>query len=498
MASRRLRAFKRWMKSQSIDSGDALRFTDDPSLGIAVRALRDLREGDVVAAIPKAACLTVRTGGASSLVEAAGLEGSLGLSVALMYERSLGASSPWAGYLQLLPEEECLPMVWTLDEVDGLLRGTELHKTVREDKALIYDDWKESILPLLDSGPLKLKPEFFGPEQYFAARSLVASRSFEIDEYHGSGMVPLADLFNHKTGAEDVHFTNVSSHGESDDDSDYGDDYPDADITEDGNGQLIQDLDTNSHGNMDMECPPVSKEDPAVLEMILLKDVKAGDEVYNTYGTLGNAALLHRYGFTEENNPYDIVNIDIELVLEWSNSLFSNRHSRARVAMWRKLNYSGCVSQDSEYFEISYKGEPQLELMILLYMMLLPDDAYNILDLAVSTEQDYNLDMLLSEKDELREAPTSELSKDLLVTEGVCKALLELANIREGLYGPNSIRDDIEALNMCRCSEDRKLYYTLILRVCERKILEKLRRYASFKVEAFGRKKGFTRRDIRK
>ncbi|KAI6699985.1 hypothetical protein NL676_014309 [Syzygium grande] len=470
MASRRLRAFKRWMKSQSIDSGDALRFTDDPSLGIAVRALRDLREGDVVAAIPKAACLTVRTGGASSLVEAAGLEGSLGLSVALMYEKSLGASSPWAGYLQLLPEAECLPMVWTLDEVDGLLRGTELHKTVREDKALIYDDWKD----------------------------LVASRSFEIDEYHGSGMVPLADLFNHKTGAEDVHFTNVSSHGESDDDSNYGDDYPDADITEGGNGQLIQDLDMNSHGNMDMECPPVTKEDPAVLEMILIKDVKAGDEVYNTYGTLGNAALLHRYGFTEENNPYDIVNIDIELVLEWSNSLFSNRHSRARVAMWRKLNYSGCVSQDSEYFEISYKGEPQLELIILLYVMLLPDDAYNILDLAASTEQDYNLDMLLSEKDELREAPTSELSKDLLVTEGVCKALLELANIRERLYGPNSIRDDIEALNMCCCSEDRKLYYTLILRVCERKILEKLRRYASFKVEAFGRKKGFTSRDIRK
>lgn len=213
---------------------------------------------------------------------------------------------------------------------------------------------------------------------------------------------------------------------------------------------------------------------------------------------MGNAALLHRYGFTEENNPYDIVNIDIELVLEWSNSLFSNRHSRARVAMWRKLNYCGCISQDSEYFEISYKGEPQLELIILLYMMLLPDDAYNILDLAASTEQDYNLDMLLSEKDELREAPTSELSKDLLVTEGVCKALLELANIRERLYGPNSIRDDIEALNMCCCSEDRKLYYTLILRVCERKILEKLRRYASFKVEAFGRKKGFTRRDIRK
>lgn len=372
---------------------------------------------------------------------------------------------------------------------------------MREDKALVYDDWKECILPLLDSGPLKLDPEYFGPEQYFAAKSLISSRSFEIDAYHGFGMVPLADLFNHKTGAEDVHITSVSSHHESDDDSDddsnNGNDYSDADISDDGNGQLSQDLDKNSHGDMDMECPPVPEEEPTVLEMILIKDVKAGDEVYNTYGNMGNAALLHRYGFTEENNPYDIVNIDIELVLEWSNSLFSNRHSRARVGMWRRLNYSGCVSQDSEYFEISYDGEPQLELIILLYIMLLSDDAYHILDLAASTEQDYNLDMLLSEKEKLQEAPTPELSKDLMVTEGVCKALLELADIRERLYGPNSIRDDNEALNTCRCSEDRKLYYTLILRVCERRILEKLRRYASLKVEAFGRKKGFTRRDIR-
>ncbi|KAF8011716.1 hypothetical protein BT93_I0002 [Corymbia citriodora subsp. variegata] len=371
-------------------------------------------------------------------------------------------------------------------------------QTLREDKALIYDDWKECILPLLNSGPFKLDPEYFGPEHYFAAKSLISSRSFEIDEYHGSGMVPLADLFNHKTGAEDVHFTTVSSHNESKDDSDNGNDFADADMSEDGNGQLSQDLDTNSHGNMDMECHSMTDEDPTVLEMILIKDVKAGDEVYNTYGNLGNAALLHRYGFTEENNPYDIVNIDIELVLEWSNSLFSNRHSRARVGMWRRLNYSGCVSQDSEYFEISYNGEPQLEMIMLLYIMLLSDDAYHILDLAVFTEQDYNLDMLLLEKEKLQEAPTSELSKDLLVTEGVCKALLELADIRERLYGPNSIRDDIEALKKCNCSEDRKLYYTLILRVCERRILEKLRKYALFKVEAFGSKKGFMRRDVRK
>ncbi|KAE9449748.1 hypothetical protein C3L33_18352, partial [Rhododendron williamsianum] len=66
---------------------------------------------------------------------------------------------------------------------------------LKEDMALVYEDWKECILPLLASDSFELNPDFFGVEQYFAAKSLIASRSFEIDDYHGFGMVPLADLF---------------------------------------------------------------------------------------------------------------------------------------------------------------------------------------------------------------------------------------------------------------------------------------------------------------
>lgn len=65
---------------------------------------------------------------------------------------------------------------------------------MKTDKSLVYEDWKECILPLIESGTLKLDPKHFGPEQYFYAKSLVASRSFQIDGFHGFGMVPLADL----------------------------------------------------------------------------------------------------------------------------------------------------------------------------------------------------------------------------------------------------------------------------------------------------------------
>ncbi|CAK9133198.1 unnamed protein product [Ilex paraguariensis] len=481
MATRRMRAFKRWMKSQSVECSDALDLIDDDLEGISVRTVCDLHEGDLVATIPKRSCLTIKTSGARRLIEDAGLEGYLGLSVSLMYERSLGEKGPWFEYFQLLPESECIPLMWTLDEVDSLLSGTELHKIVKEDKALIYEDWKECILPLTASAPLVLNPDYFGVEQYLAAKSLIASRSFEIDNYHGFGMVPLADLFNHKTGAEDVHFTSVSSQFQDDDgaDDNNNDDYHNTD--DDKPRTQNSCLREHFSNGCDMDSSSTLRDDPTVLEMVIVKDVKAGSEVFNTYGFVGNAALLHRYGFTEPDNPYDIVNLDLELVLQWSSSLFSNRHSRMRLSLWRKMDYSGCVSQNSEYFEISFVGEPQVELLVLLYIILLPEEACDELGLLASTVENSkkSKSSLLLEKGNILFAKCSKLSKNLLLTKDVCNALLSLADIRESCYELNSVEDDIKAMNTCCPIKERKLYHSLMLRASERRILEKLRSYAS-------------------
>lgn len=67
-------------------------------------------------------------------------------------------------------------------------------QAVKQDKTILCEDWRECIEPLILSGEWKLDRDNFGVEQYFSAKSLVSSRSFEIDDYHGYGMVPLADL----------------------------------------------------------------------------------------------------------------------------------------------------------------------------------------------------------------------------------------------------------------------------------------------------------------
>ncbi|ONI14599.1 hypothetical protein PRUPE_4G288100 [Prunus persica] len=532
-SSRRVRAFKRWMKREGIECSDALDLRDEGvEIGISVSALAHLKEGDVVARIPKLTCLTTRTTAARDIISAAAagegeeescLGGLAGLAVALMYERSLGERSRWAPYLELLnKEEESLPLVWSADEVEQLLAGTELEGTVKEDKGVMWKEWMESIEPTLllqmhplDAAAVEFDPSFFGFGDYLAARTLISSRSFQIDEFHGVGMVPLADLFNHKTGAEDVHLmtsphksesnttqennesdttsTSISAihdddmsasitvdEGEGDDSGGEGDN-GDRDNSEGGDDDDSDDYgdgDSDDYGDGDGDGDDSDGDD---LEMTMVKDVKLGAEVFNTYGSLGNAALLHRYGFTEPDNPYDIVNIDLELILQWSSSLFSGQHRRARLSLWKRLDYSGCVTHNSEYFEVSFNGEPEIEMLVLLYIMLLPHDAYYKMDLALATAGSSSkpMDIIFSDKSEKLCHKTGLLSEDLLLTKSLCNALLSLADMRDSLYGTNSIEDDIEALGRCCCLSDKKLYHSLMLRISERRILQKLKMYAA-------------------
>jgi len=65
------------------------------------------------------------------------------------------------------------------------------------------------------------------------------------------------------------------------------------------------------------------------------------------------------------------------------------------------------------------------------------------------------------------------MSKKSLLPKRVCDAL-SLADMRESLYGLNSLEDDIEALERCSLARERKLYHSLVLRINERKILQKL------------------------
>ncbi|KAJ0246818.1 N-lysine methyltransferase [Hirschfeldia incana] len=372
-------------------------------------------------------------------------------------------------------------MSWTLSCLE--LRFTR--QDVKEDRVLVHEDWEENIVPLTSLLPENVDPGSFGIREYLAAKSLIASRSFEIDDYHGWGMVPLADLFNHKTGEEDVHFTAELPHGESDSEPDETDNSTDEDEPSTKNSaspeQSLEGENTDEETieeEEEEETTPMLQDDVSSLEMIMVKNVPAGAEVYNTYGLIGNAALLHRYGFTELDNLYNIVNIDLDLVTEWSTSSYTTQYTRARLALFRKLGYN------SDYFEVSPTGESETELLMLLNILLLPDDAYNKLDLALTGDcisKEGREITIGKHKVVLGESCSS--SDVLLTDDGVCEALLAIVDKRESLYGTSSsLEEDVVRLGSCVLPKDRRLYHSLVLRVSERRILEKLRSYVREKV----------------
>lgn len=100
----------------------------------------------------------------------------------------------------------------------------------------------------------------------------------------------LIPRFNHKTGAEDVHFTSISSHliPESDEEENLKNDLyeyvgnPEDNLVSEeyensGSGEQSTLSVLSTEGSSSV--PSAFGDDPTILEMIMVKDVKSGTEV---------------------------------------------------------------------------------------------------------------------------------------------------------------------------------------------------------------------------
>lgn len=119
----------------------------------------------------------------ADLIEEEELGGGLGLVFAVAYELAAGAASPWAGYLASLPEREYVPFFWA-DEELAELAGTELQDKPQADRQLAREDYDAHVAPLLARHPKRLPAISY--ELFSRAASLVASRAFGVDDWHGA------------------------------------------------------------------------------------------------------------------------------------------------------------------------------------------------------------------------------------------------------------------------------------------------------------------------
>ncbi|KAJ3355206.1 hypothetical protein HDU83_003783 [Entophlyctis luteolus] len=201
---------------------------DVDSQSFSVRSNKTLiRDGTVLAQIPKIACLSKRNCAIADLIESEQLTGTLALTLAVFYERhrrkqissqpdgEYFSESPWQPYLDILPRNAPLPLFYE-PALCTLLEATDVD--VEGYRAAIARDFSDHILPilvkhreLLDTGrnddsdvQLNGDDEAVWLARYMHASSIVSSRAFHVDMWHGDALVPLADLFDH-SGHEDVH-----------------------------------------------------------------------------------------------------------------------------------------------------------------------------------------------------------------------------------------------------------------------------------------------------
>eukprot|EP00746_Dinoflagellata_sp_MGD_P023539 gnl/MRDRNA2_/MRDRNA2_155166_c0_seq1.p1 gnl/MRDRNA2_/MRDRNA2_155166_c0~~gnl/MRDRNA2_/MRDRNA2_155166_c0_seq1.p1 ORF type:complete len:497 (+),score=111.48 gnl/MRDRNA2_/MRDRNA2_155166_c0_seq1:85-1491(+) len=122
-----------------------------------------------------------------------------------MLEAAKGGNSSWAGWIAAMPWETTrnLPLQWAISDV-AMLKGTELDSMPQDhNRKLQAHEWRSVIKPLIDRVVTNHPTAFFDvrrlrEENYYEALALVRTRGVQTLT-DVKIMVPLLDLFNHKS-----------------------------------------------------------------------------------------------------------------------------------------------------------------------------------------------------------------------------------------------------------------------------------------------------------
>eukprot|EP00903_Cladosiphon_okamuranus_P013171 g12284.t1 len=177
----------------------------------------------------------------------------------LLHERGLGTSSRFHPYLSILPQDHRLPLEWNEAELE-LLQGTSAEPLVG---AGSLDSQFEAFERVVAQHPMVWEPSVCTKSAFAKGVNWVRSRGFTVlGDPH---MIPGADMFNHNPNKQSVQ------------------------IGPDGEDHFV---------------------------MKTVQPVKAGEEVFSSFGSISNAQLLNSYGFVLPGNSFDTVLIPTQLVVD--------------------------------------------------------------------------------------------------------------------------------------------------------------------------------------
>eukprot|EP00118_Oscarella_pearsei_P002797 m.11632 g.11632 ORF g.11632 m.11632 type:complete len:420 (+) comp23526_c0_seq1:88-1347(+) len=336
----RLKAFYGWCEAVNLRVGSKVVVSEEGSCAqYGMVAREGIRKGARLLSIPRAAILSISSPQVEKVVDLLlkdglvpskdpqepvsadeiGINKWIPLLVVLMREYA-DPGSFWRPYFDLCPDFELMdPLIlWNPDEADSLLKGTGLLNRLKDQTKQIENDYEKIVQPFIS----RYKELFhsFSLELFKKMVAFVSGYSFTDssykNDYTGIMMVPSADILNH-------HSKN--------------------------NARLLFKSTT--------------------LEMVACRAIKAGEEVFNTYGALGNDELMISYGFAEKHpNPNDSAVILVALVAE---------EAKERGLDSRLVDVCGMMDVDEgDGFVVDLQGECEGTLVGLVHLLALTVDKY--------------------------------------------------------------------------------------------------------------------------
>ncbi|CEJ01742.1 hypothetical protein RMCBS344292_15763 [Rhizopus microsporus] len=283
------KAFWDWLVANGATISDKIAFKDyrSENSGRGVIATQDIKEGDVLFSLPRSILLSQLTSPLKDKVsELSELPGWTPLILCMMYEIDK-PDSFWKPYFDVLPREFSTPMFWNQDDLKEL-EGTDIvSKIGKKDSDDLFHNQLEPII--------KKHPELFDEKKH------------NLELFHICGSLIMAYSFLDEMQKLPKKKTQEEQEEEEEDDDDDDDD-------EEGLITMVPMADMLNHKTGFNNARLFHE--PDCLQMKAIKNIKEGEQIYNTYGDLCNADLLRKYGFVDEKNDFDLVELDGPLVVD--------------------------------------------------------------------------------------------------------------------------------------------------------------------------------------
>jgi len=199
------------------------------------------------------------------------------LAIFLIQQRASGDKSPWKPYLDVLPKEGDLGLVFRWEAGDVLfLKGSKITRATLFLKEKIKNQFERVQQTVFEKDPVFFPPSVFNIQSWEWALSVLFSRAIFLQKIQKLSLVPYADFLNH-----------------------------------------------NPFSTSYIDAKEIPFSDSYEVAMYTDKSYSKFDQVFATYGPKTNLELLSLYGFISERNPFD--SVELRVAVSKNDPLFEQK-----------------------------------------------------------------------------------------------------------------------------------------------------------------------------